>query len=182
MTNRTAATRYARALLDVAFQEKADLNRIESELAAFADLFASNDTIKKVLLNPAVPAARKAAAVEQIAQQAGATDAVRKLLVLLAQRGRLVILPDLLDAFRTRLMDHQNVVRAEITTAVALESIRAQGIERRLADVTGRQVILTTRVDPAIVGGLVARVGGTVYDGSVSMQLQKMKARLTEGL
>ncbi len=182
MTNRTAATRYARALLDVALQEKADLNRVEDELVAFVDLFTSNDTIKKVLLNPAVPAPRKGAAVEQIAAQAGASDVVRKLLVLLAQRDRLVVLPELLAAFRSRLMDHQKVVRAEVTTAVPLEPARAQGIERRLAEVTGRRVILTTTVDPAVVGGMVARVGGTVYDGSVTMQLQKMKARLAAGL
>lgn len=182
MTNRTAAARYARALLDVALQEKVDLNRIESELVGFVDLFASNDTIKKVLLNPAVPAPRKGAAVEQIAGRAGATDVVGKLLVLLAQRDRLAILPDLLAAYRNRLMDHQKVVRAEVTTAVPLESARAQSIERRLAEVTGRQVVLTTTVDPAVVGGMVARVGGTVYDGSVTMQLRKMKARLVAGL
>lgn len=181
MTNRTAATRYARALLDVAIQEKVDLNRVESELVAFVDLFAANDTIKKVLLNPAVPAPRKGAAVEQIAGRAGACDVVRKLLVLLGQRDRLALLPDLLAAFRSRLMDHQNVVRAEVTTAVPLESTRTEAIERRLAEVTGRRVILTTRVDPAVVGGMVARVGGTVYDGSVTMQLHKIKARLAEG-
>jgi len=182
MTNRTAATRYARALLDVALQERVDLDRIESELTAFVDLFAANDTIKKVLLNPAVPAPRKGAAVEQIAGQAGATDVVRKLLVLLAQRDRLAILPDLLGAFRSRLMDHQKIVRAEVTTAVPLEPVRAQGIEQRLAEVTGRRVILTTKVDAAVVGGMVARVGGTVYDGTVTMQLRKMRARLAEGL
>ena len=102
--------------------------------------------------------------------------------MLLAQRDRLAILPDLLAAYRNRLMDHQKVVRAEVTTAVPLESARAQSIERRLAEVTGRQVVLTTTVDPAVVGGMVARVGGTVYDGSVTMQLRKMKARLVAGL
>ena len=86
------------------------------------------------------------------------------------------MLPELLAAFRDRLMDHQNVVRAEVTTTVALAPERLETIRRRLAEVTGRTVNLSTRVDPALIGGLVARVGGTVYDGSVTTQLRKMKA------
>lgn len=182
MTNRTAATRYARALLDVALQEGADLSSVESELAAFTNLFTSDDTIRKVLLNPAVPAPRKGAAVAQIAAQAKASTMIGKLLVLLAERDRLVLLPDLLAAFRSLVMDHQKVVRAEVTSAVALPPDRAQTIQARLAEVTGRTVLLSTRVDPALVGGIVARVGSTVYDGSVTTQLEKMKARLAEGL
>lgn len=182
MTNRTAANRYARALLDVTLQEKADLSKVESELAAFVDLFGSNDTIQKVLLNPAVPAPRKGAAVAEIATRAAVSPLLRKLLVLLAERDRLVILPDLLAAFRDRLMDYQKVVRAEITTAAALAPERAQTIQRRLAEVTGRTVLLSTKVDPTLVGGLVARVGSVVYDGSVTTQLQKLKGRLAEGL
>ncbi len=78
MTNRTAATRYARALLDVTLQEKVDPRQVEAELAGFVDLFAHNETLKKVLLNPAVPAPRKRAAVAQIARQAAVIDGRRE--------------------------------------------------------------------------------------------------------
>jgi F-type H+-transporting ATPase subunit delta len=105
-----------------------------------------------------------------------------KLIALLAERDRLVLLPDLLASYRERLLDHQNVVRAEVTTAVPLAADRTQAIERALARVTGRTVTLATKVDPAIIGGVVARIGSTVYDGSVTTQLLKMKHRLTEGL
>lgn len=182
MTNRTAATRYARALLDVTLQEKVDPVQVEHELAAFVDLFAQNDTLKKVLLNPAVPAPRKRSAIAEIAKQAGAATVVRKLLILLAERDRLIILPDLLVSYRDRLMDHQKVVRAEVTTAVALAPDRAQTIERRLAEVTGRTVNLTTTIDAGLVGGMVARIGSTVYDGSVTTQLRKLKSKLAEGI
>lgn len=182
MTNRTAASRYARALLDVTLQEKVDPAQVETELAAFVALFADHDTLKKVLLNPAVPAPRKRAAVAEIAKQSGTTTVIRKLLILLAERDRLVILPDLLVSFRERLMDYQKVVRAEVTTSQDLPADRAQIIERRLADVTGRTVRLTTKVDPGLIGGMVARVGSTVYDGSVTTQLAKLRARLTEGV
>jgi F-type H+-transporting ATPase subunit delta len=182
MTNRTAANRYARALLEVALKETVDLAQVETELVAIVDLFTQNQTLQKVLLNPAVPAVRKRSAVAEIARQAALLDVVRKLLILLAERDRLIILPDLLAAFRDRLMEHLKVVRAEVTTTVVLPPERLEAIRRRLAEVTGRTVNLTTRVDPTLIGGMVARVGGTVYDGSVTTQLRKMRAQLGEGL
>ena len=105
---------------------------------------------------------------------------VAKLLALLAERDRLVLLPDLLAAYRERLLDHQNVVRAEVTTAdAAARRSRDRRSSASLAQATGRTVTARRRsVDPAIIGGVVARIGGTVYDGSVTRQLQKMKQRL----
>ena len=181
MTNRTAASRYARALLDVVLHEKADPSQVEGELAAFVDLVGRDETLKKVMLNPAVPAPRKRAAIAEITRRASLTSVLRKLLILLAERDRLVLLPDLLAAYRDRLLDHQKVLKAEVTTAFGLDGARTQAIERRLAEVTGRTVRLTTSVDPALVGGVVARLGSTVYDGSVRTQLLKLKSKLTEG-
>ena len=180
MTNRTAANRYARALLDVAVKEKADLEQIERDLAGFVDLFRQNPLLEKVLLNPAVPVPRKRAAMAEITARANAAGPVTKLLHLLADRDRLVLVPDLLDMYRDRLMDYRKVVRAHITTASPLPGERADAIAKGLARVTGRTVTMQTSVDPSIIGGVVARVGSTVYDGSVTRQLEKMKQRLTE--
>ena len=82
--------------------------------------------------------------------------------------------------YRERLMEHRQVVRAEVTTAVPLSPESAAQLERRLADVTGRRVTMTTSVDPALIGGAVARVGSTVYDGSIATQLDKVRERLWE--
>ncbi len=182
MTNKTAATRYARALLDVAIREKADLDAVERELAAFVDLFAANPLLSKVLLNPAVPVPRKRAAVAELTKAARTTPIVAKLLLLLAGRDRLVLWPDLLASYRDRLLDYRNVVRAEVTTATPLAGDRAKAIEASLAQLTGRTVIVDTKVDASIIGGVVARIGSTVYDGSVTRQLQKMKDRLVESV
>lgn len=178
MTTKTAATRYARALFDVALQEKADLDRAGQDLAAFDDLLERQPTLKKVLLNPAVPVQRKRAAVVELTARAGVVPIVGKLLALLAERDRLIVLPDLVASYRERLLEHQKIVRAELTTATPLDATKAQAIEQRLAHATGRKVRLQTRVDPGIIGGLVARVGSTVYDGSVTRQLERMKQRL----
>ena len=103
---------------------------------------------------------------------------VGKLLVLLAERDRVAILPDLVNAYHARLLEHRKIVRAEVVTAVPLGPEQAQGIERSLAGAVGRTVSLTTRVDPALIGGVVARVGGTVYDASITRQLERLKERL----
>lgn len=176
--NRTAATRYARALLDVALKEKADLDTVDSQLGALANLFAQNDGLRKVLLNPAVPAPRKQAAVAEIVARAGVLPIVGKMMVLLAERDRLAILPDIVDSFGQRLQDIRNVVRAEVTTAEPLTAERLQAIQNSLAAATGRTVDLVSRVDPSIVGGIVARVGSTVFDASVINHLQRIRQRL----
>jgi F-type H+-transporting ATPase subunit delta len=182
VTNRTAANRYARALLEVAVKETANLQDIDEQLAAFVDLFRQNPTLEKVMLNPAVPTPRKRAAMVEMTEKAKVSPVLSKLLVLLAERDRLVLLPDLLGAYRERLLDHEHVVRAEVTTATPLPADRALAVERALAQATGRTVRLGMRVDPSIIGGVVARIGDTIYDGSVTAQLQKMKKRLVESV
>jgi F-type H+-transporting ATPase subunit delta len=182
VTNKTAAIRYARALLDVAVKEQANLEQIENELSQFADLFKQYPLLEKVLLNPAVPVPRKRAAVADLLAQAKFTPIVTKLLTLLADRDRLVLIPDLLASYRDRLLEHRGVVRAEVTTASTLDPGRADAIRQGLAALTGRTVQLATKIDPAIVGGLIARIGSTVYDGSVTRQLEKMKDRLTKSV
>jgi len=182
MTNRTAAQRYARALLDVAVNDRADFDQIERDLRGIVDLFRQNPLLEKVLLNPAVPVPRKRAAMAEIVARAAMAPAAGKLLVLLAERDRLVLVPDLASAFSDRLLDHRKIVRAEVTTAAPLTSDRASVIEKRLAEVTGRTVTVQTKVDPSIIGGVVARVGSTVYDGSVTTQLRKMREKLVESV
>jgi F-type H+-transporting ATPase subunit delta len=180
MTNRSAAKRYARALFDVAQKERADLDLVGREVAAFVELFGQHPTLAKVLLNPAVPAPRKRAAVEVLVGRLKLSSHVAKLLVMLAERDRLIILPDLVTEYRDRLLDHQQVVRAEVKTTTPLSPARVKAIERSLATVTGRTVTLAAAVDPLLIGGIVARVGSTVYDASVVAQLARLKQRLIE--
>jgi F-type H+-transporting ATPase subunit delta len=179
MSNQASANRYAKALLDVAIKE-ADPVAVERDLAAFADLFAKHDDLRRPLTNPVVPIQAKRAVVEQLTARLQPLPPVSKLLVLLADRDRLELLPNLLNAYRDRLLEHQNVVRAEVVSAVPLAEDRARQLQQKLAAATGRTVNLARRVDPSILGGVVARVGTVVYDASIATQLSKMKERLTE--
>jgi F-type H+-transporting ATPase subunit delta len=178
MTNSTAANRYARALLDVAVREKGDIDQIEQELASFVDLFARYPALERVFLNPVVPVPRKRRAMDTLTTRAGVTPILAKLLGLLAERDRLVLVPDLLAAYRDRLLDYRHVVRAEVTTPTPLAPDRAKSIQASLARLTGRTVALSTRVDPAIIGGVVTRIGSTVYDASLTRHLERMKEKL----
>ncbi len=178
MTNRTAATRYARALLDVALTERADVNAIDAQLAATADLFNQHETLRKVLLMPSVPVPRKAALMTELLDKMAVLPLVKKTLLLLVENDRLVLIPDVAEAFRQRLLDMRNVVRADVTTADALPPERLAAIQGSLAAATGRTVELTSRVDPSIVGGMVARIGSTVYDASIVNHLKRIRQRL----
>jgi F-type H+-transporting ATPase subunit delta len=177
MTSRAAATRYARALFDVALKE-ADIQQAGTEIKAFAQLVAGNESLARVLSTPAIPAARKRAVIEQLVTRGGLSPIVSKLLLLMAERDRLGLLADVARAYETRLMEHANIVRAELVTAVALPSGRVAALQAALARATGSQVQLETRVDPTLIGGAVARIGSTVYDGSVTRQLERMKESL----
>jgi F-type H+-transporting ATPase subunit delta len=180
MTSHGAAVRYARALFDTSLSEQREVAATFDELRQFSSLLAANASLQRVLTNPAIPVPRKRAVVEALLARAGALHPVlAKLLLLLADRDRLAILPEITQAFETLLMDHQKVVRAELVTALALSDDRVQAIRAGLKSATGREVQLDTRVDPAILGGAVARIGSTVYDGSIARQLERMKETLT---
>ena len=179
MTSRTAAARYARALLDVATKESVDLDTIARELDEFLAFFTAQPALEGLMLNPAVPAPRKRAAMEEITKISGLTPIISKLLILLADRDRLGLLKDVAATYRDFLAERQNVVHAEVTSAEPLSDDRVRAIERRLAAVTGKRVSMTTRVDKDIIGGVVARVGSTIYDASIATQLKKIRERLT---
>ena len=177
MSSRASAARYARALFDVALKES-DPVLIERDVAAFAELMTGNAELQGALTNPAVPASAKHQITDTLAARLNMAAPTRKLVLLLADRDRLALVPDLLDVYRERLMQHQQVVRAEITTASPLTQDRTAELQRQLTDITGRKVELTTRVDPAIIGGIVTRIGSTVYDGSIATQLARLKDSL----
>lgn len=181
MTNRASAARYARALLDVSIKE-GDPQAVEQDLAAFAQLLGDHPVLQKMLVNPALPASRKRAVVADIVTRVGSlSPPVGRLLILLAERDRLRLLPDLRDAYRERLMAHQQIVRARIMSAAPLAPDRVQRLERSLAAATGKRVAISTEVNPDLIAGIVAQVGSTVFDASVARHLARLKEQLVGG-
>ena len=181
MSDRTIAARYARALFDVVVKDE-DPVAAERDLAEFVSVLESHPALHQALENPAVPAAGKQAVLTAVLAKAeGFSPAVARLLGLLAERERAAVLPEIQSAFRARVLEWLQIVRAEVTTAVALRDDRREAIARRLGEATGKQVSIDARVDPSIIGGVVAKIGSTVYDGSVARQLERLRVQLESG-
>jgi F-type H+-transporting ATPase subunit delta len=182
VTSGAAAGRYARALFDVVLKEQpAALETVQSQLQDLSSLFAGHPGLASAMGNPAVPVSKKLAVTKAVLERAGAiVSPLAKTVLMLAERHRLMLLPDILRIYGERLMDHQKVIRGEVTTAMAIAPEKLRALEQGLARATGRKVILSAKVDPAIIGGVVTRLGSTIYDGSVTTQLEKMKQTLIE--
>jgi F-type H+-transporting ATPase subunit delta len=178
MTNRAAAAPFARALFEVA--RHSDPVRIGQELHGFVALVEAHPDLLKALINAAIPASAKANVLREVFRLQPLADPLARVLLLLAERDLLIILPEITELYDERLLDFQGVVRAEVTTAEPLAPEHQQALEHGLAQATGRRVQMSTRVDPAILGGLVTRIGSRVFDGSIARHLDRVKQQLIE--
>ncbi len=180
MSLRTSANRYAKALFDVALEEKADLAQIDRDLHAFAEMLDASPDLALNLSRRSVTDAQRTSLMEAVSKAMSLTTPVTKMAVLLGRSGKLGLVPDLAQAYRERLLAHQNIVRAEVTTATALSAEQTRALEDSLSKVTGKKMEISVSVDPGLLGGVVARIGSTVYDGSVKTQLTRMRQELVK--
>ena len=180
MSLKTSANRYAKALFDVALEEKADLAQVARDLEATAEMLKTSPDLLLNLSRGSVTDVQRQSLMEAIAKSMSLSAPVTKMLVLLATSGKMSLIPELLAAYRERLLSHQNIVRADVTSAVPLSPEKTKALEESLAKVTGKKVEISLSVDPELLGGVVARIGSTVYDGSVKTQLTKMRQELVK--
>ena len=181
MTSGAAAGRYARALFDVVSKEGGDVEKVQAALDQFTSLVTAHDVLSATFANPAIPASKKQGVVKALLDRSGAIPPILgKLILMLAERDRLTLLSDVARLYRERVMDHQKIVRGEVTTAVPLAPDKLRALEQGLQKASGRQVVLESKVDPSIIGGVITRLGSTVYDGSITTQLEKMKESLID--
>jgi F-type H+-transporting ATPase subunit delta len=167
------ARRYARALLSLA-RERQALEAVGEELGRAVAAF-DEPLLRPLVLSPAIDARARRATARAVVDALGVSSAVRNLLLLLADRDRLTILPDIGRAYDALLDDALGRARVTIRSASALvagERTELIELARRL---TGRKdVIAVTEVDPELLGGVVLDAGGTVYDGSIRAQLARL--------
>ena len=181
MRKRASAGRYAKALFDVALQENL-LDQVAADLDGLATLVSGHEELQRTFGNPAIPAQVKKNLVGALATRLALQGPLGKLLILLADRDRLWLVQDLRQAFTGYLNEHRRILQAEVVTAEPLAADQAAVWQKRLSTATGWTVSLTTRVDPALLGGIRARIGSTVYDGSVATQLARLRSSLVERL
>jgi F-type H+-transporting ATPase subunit delta len=171
-----AANRYAKALLDVLFPTAAELGL--EQLVKFSTLLSMQPQMRQLFENPTIAADRRKTVFGEIANSLAYDGKVRNFLNLLIERNRLDLLGDIVSAYQKLLDEKMGIVRAHVTSATSLDPVHQRELAEKLEDVTGKHVRVELSVDPSLIGGVVAQVGSTIYDGSIRQQLQAFKNRL----
>jgi F-type H+-transporting ATPase subunit delta len=171
-----AAKRYAQAAFDVA-KEHGQLDEWERELTQLTAALGNAES-EEFFEHPAVSPEAKQAALRSMVTGAD-QKAVQNLLLLLLERNRLQQLPQVVEVFHSLVLEDRGVAIANVTTAVELEPAELDLIRARLRQMVGKEIQITTHVDPEIIGGIVVRIGDMLLDGSVLTQLKQLRQRMS---
>jgi F-type H+-transporting ATPase subunit delta len=179
MKNDILISRYAEGLAG-ALHSAGEYEAVLREISEFAGLLGTHELLKATLLRPFVPAARKAGVLEEVLAHQGYAEKTRRLVTLLAQRGRLEILADIARILPALWKTRQGVVTFDVRSVVPLTGAQRAALEATLAAREKKPVSCVYGLDAAIVGGLVVRKGNRVYDASLKGELERLKEIIRE--
>ncbi len=174
------AVRYAKALADVVTDPKSglDAGKILSQLQQVQALIQSSADLKNALASPAVPPARKRAVMAKLLEPMGVANQVRNFLYVIIDHRRVQEFESIIDAYEHLIDDRLGFIRADVTSAHELNDTQRAELKAQLTRLAGREAKPRFSTDPTLLGGVVAKVGSTVYDGSVRGQLERLRAKL----
>jgi len=170
-----AARRYVQAIVELA-GEQGTLDAWERDLGVIAQL-GNDPTIQAFLENPSIQDSEKRRLADGVLK--GVSDQARNLVGMLISRHRTRLIPDIVELFEEEARLRRGVVLADVTTAEAMDGVSQEIVKRQLKQFAGRDVELRLHTDPDIIGGVIARIGDQVIDGSVANQLRRLRARLS---
>jgi F-type H+-transporting ATPase subunit delta len=173
------ASRYARALVDVVLEQKTDPDVARQQLNAIVQAVHDSTELRRVWESPAVSADQKRAVLDAVVGQMGITRTIRNFIAILIDHRRIAMLDDMAKQFDSELNAQLGLAEAEVSSARPLSTDGKRELESQLERLTGKKVRATYSSDPGLLGGVVVRVGSTIYDGSVRGQLEKMKQELS---
>jgi F-type H+-transporting ATPase subunit delta len=176
------AYRYARALVDIVLQPGSSLKPEDgvAQLQAAAKMVTDSAELRNALLTPAISHSRKRAVMGKLLEELGASQIIRNFVFVVIDHRRIGMLDEMREAFELALEERMGFARAEVVSATALDAGRSAQLESELSRLTGKRMRLRFAVDPELLGGATARIGSTLYDGSLRGQLQQMRRELTE--
>ena len=176
------ASRYARAFADVVMAPGSSLLPADAiaQLRAFESVMESSADLRHALASPAVRASQKRAIVSRFSEELGLSRLTRNLLFVLIDHRRITLLSHVREAFESESDQRLGFLRAEIISAEALDPQQTAALEAGLTEMTGKQIRARFQVDPSLIGGVLARMGSTVYDGSIRGQLDKMRRQIAQ--
>jgi F-type H+-transporting ATPase subunit delta len=168
------ARRYATALLELG-TESGQLDSLVEELHRAAQAYETSPELRSALANPLIAVEAKKAILSELGQRLGLGQASRNTLAMLLDRRRIQALPAIAARLREMADEKRGILRAEVLTAMPLPEEYFTQLQQQLERVTGRRIALDRKLEPALICGVVARVGDTVYDGSLVARLRQMK-------
>ncbi len=174
------ARRYAKALFEIAVEDHA-VDRIAGDLDGLGEALRSSKELRDHLVSPAYATRLRRETLCAVADKLGTGEEVKNLAQLMIDRNRMELFAELTAMFRNMMDDARGQVRGAIETAQPLSDEQVKAIQAKLATMTGREVLLSVRERPELIGGIVARVGNTVFDASLKTRLDTLTRAMTEG-
>lgn len=173
------AGRYATALFELA-RDESKLDETADALAGIEALLNESEDLTRLVRSPIFSSAEQAGALTELSKKAEIPALTSNFLQLLVKNRRLFALRDIIAGFRTLLADHRGEVRAEVTSAVPLTDQQSEDLKATLKAKTGKDISLTMSVDPALLGGLIVKIGSRMVDSSIQTRLNNMKIAMKE--
>jgi len=177
LSSQAVGRRYAVALADVVLS-RGEAQEVREELAAWDTLVRSNPQLLEVFRHPAISHEQKQGVLEELIRRARPRPTTANFLKVLLQNGRLAELNEVSAQFAQELDRRSGVVTAQVTTARPLSDDAQEALRARLGQLTGSRVRLQFEVNDELIGGVVTRIGSTLYDGSVRGRLQQIRQRM----
>jgi F-type H+-transporting ATPase subunit delta len=168
------ASRYAAALFDLA-DEKKQLDQVAGDLSSLRKAIAESEDMRRLIRSPVLSRGDQGRAMDALLDKAGAVDLVRRFTGLVAQNRRLFVLPEMIDAFLSQLARRRGEVTAQVVSAKPLSDAQRSAVTEALRKSVGGKVAIDARVDPALIGGLVVKVGSRLIDSSLRTKLHRLQ-------
>jgi len=175
----TVARRYAAALADVVMHS-GETGAVREELQNWGEMIAANDNLADVFANPSIAHAKKEGVLESLIKRTSPTNTTANFLRVLLRNGRLTDLSAINERFESDIEERSGQVQAHVSSAHTLSEAQVNELRTNLEKLTGKKVQLNFDTDPELIGGVVTRVGSTVYDGSVRTQLEHLREQLMQ--
>lgn len=172
-----AARRYAQAAFEIA-RDNNTLDKWLADLTTLAQVFNEPGAVA-LMQNPKMTAEDQLRLATQAVSRTPVDPLAMNLLMIMAHRGRLALLPRVLEVFQEMYNRHKGIVVADITTAVPLDAAQQRRVAERLSSITGKSVQVRAHHDPRILGGIITRIGDELIDASVASRLETLAERLT---
>lgn len=180
MGSETVARRYALALADVV-SNTSEIDSVKAELKTWEEMIGSNTDLLNVFANPSIAHAKKEGLLEGLIERTKPTRTTSNFLRVLLQNSRLTDIAAINERFSSVLEERGGMVHGQVTSAHELSESEKAELKASLEKATGKQVRLDFEIDKELIGGVVTRVGSTVYDSSVRTQLENLKEELING-